>query len=110
MPKLLHVLESYNTTIDIYKIRMFALLGRIYKKTFIRMLFKLLADTKKNYLELVPMPFEDLPLNAKLVNIPAYSAFLDEHRGSLGQAKAWAKKCLTLFENSLLFFEKDFRV
>ena len=66
--------------------------------------------SRDNYLSLIKIPFEDLPQNSSLTNLPSYSEFLSENRQLLEKAKEYFKKSLSLIENSILFVERSFSI
>ena len=71
--KLIEVLESYPYPTDHIKIMLFAFLGKIHKRAFLAKLNSVIGSSKDMYLNLVKRPFEDLPLNSSLMNLPSYS-------------------------------------
>jgi hypothetical protein len=66
--KLIHVVESYTHSLDHFKITAYKVLAFINKKIFMNGLKGIISYNNK-----IKTPFEDLPLNSNLIEIPAYS-------------------------------------
>jgi len=66
---------------------LYACLGKIHKNVFLLELNKTLKQSRDIYLNSVKTPFEDLPLNNTLIQLPAYSDFLTENKQLLEKAK-----------------------
>ena len=71
--KLEKITETYPYSTDHIKIVLNACLGKIHKNYFLQKLSNTIRSTKDSYLTAVKNPFEDLPLNSSLVNLPVYS-------------------------------------
>jgi len=86
------------------------MIGRINKRTFLNNLKALIKSTTKPYSTLIQYPFEDIPLNEILINLPVYSDFLNNNRKYLTDAKEYLKKSLKLIENSTILYEKNINI